>query len=394
MSSNSPTAEPAPTRRSRRPLSARPDAPVEAPENLSSDAAEDAAPAVLGSIAVAAAAVAGSAAGTATPSSRRARRTQAAAGAAPAQAAAAGTTLPDASGEESPVLTASSPSHDPFVEAARALSFTGETAIILPPTATAADTAPVRVAPRAPRHGGRRLAAASFSIGVMSIVGLLAVSMTTPVSAVAAATGTSDIIAAATTQAPAGDVAGAGEIQAYVAPAQIQNTQIDRAENYDTGRLVDLAGVEGISNYSSAVFSNNPNCPVQWPFAVGVTMSYGFGMRDGTMHEGVDFTPGDGAHIQAIAAGTVRISTESGGAFGATVVIDHIVDGQLVSSRYGHMQYGSRQVEVGDTVEVGEYIGRTGDTGRSFGAHTHVEILAGGVTPIDPLPWFQQHATC
>ena len=62
-------------------------------------------------------------------------------------------------------------------------------------------------------------------------------------------------------------------------------------------------------------------------------------------------------------------STDSGGAFGATIVIDHVIDGlQTVATRYAHLQYGSRQVQVGDTVSVGEYIGRTGNTGRSFGA--------------------------
>ena len=367
----------------------------------------DAAPAVLGSIAVAAAALAadsvasgetppaaaGDAPPVAAPLSRRARRGQAPVVASEPTAAAAKPTTASAT----PVSITDGIDDDAFAAAARALSFTGETPIIAPAvTEPAALTAPVHVAPRRVRRSTKRLSAASFSVGVMGIVGLLAVGMTTPVSAVAAATGSSDV-ASTSYQAPAGDVvsaAGAGEIQAYVAPAQYQNTTIDRPGSYDTARLVDLAGVEGISNYSNSVFTNDANCPIQWPFATGVTMSYGFGMRDGTMHEGVDFTPGDGAHIQAISAGTVRISTDSGGAFGVTVVIDHIVDGQLVSSRYGHMQYGSRQVEVGDTVEVGEYIGRTGDTGRSFGAHTHVEILAGGTTPIDPLPWFQQHATC
>jgi murein DD-endopeptidase MepM/ murein hydrolase activator NlpD len=115
-------------------------------------------------------------------------------------------------------------------------------------------------------------------------------------------------------------------------------------------------------------------------------------MRDGTMHEGVDFTPGEGSPIQAVADGVVRESTDSGGAFGVHIVIDHIIDGELVSSSYSHMLYGSRQVEVGDPVTVGTIIGHTGDTGRSFGAHTHFEILANGTTPIDPIPWLREHA--
>ena len=235
------------------------------------------------------------------------------------------------------------------------------------------------------------MAAASFSVGVVGLVGLMTIGMTMPAGAVAAAGATMT-----TTAASAGDVLDpdSDQIQAYVAPAQVQNAEVSRTENYAAGTLVDLAGTAGISNFSTSVFTNNPSCSIQWPFATGVTMTYGFGMRSGRMHEGVDFTPGAGAHIQAIADGVVRISTDSGGAYGVTVVIDHVIDGKLVSTRYAHMQYGSRRVQVGEKVSVGEFIGQTGNTGRSFGAHTHVEVLQNGTTPIDPLPWLRSHATC
>ena len=120
-------------------------------------------------------------------------------------------------------------------------------------------------------------------------------------------------------------------------------------------------------------------------------MSSGFGQRWGRMHEGIDLVPGAGAPIQSIAEGTVRIATESGGAYGVTVYIDHIVDGQVVTSHYSHMQYGSLRVSAGDTVEVGDIIGLVGNTGRSYGAHLHFEIIVNG-TKIDPLPWLQENA--
>ncbi|MCX6501454.1 MAG: M23 family metallopeptidase [Microbacterium sp.] len=184
------------------------------------------------------------------------------------------------------------------------------------------------------------------------------------------------------------------DIQAYVTPAQTQPSPVVSRDGYSTATLVDLAGTVGITNYSSAVFTNNPDCAVQWPYAVGVPMTYGFGMRDGRLHEGTDFVPGAGAHIQAIADGIVSVATDNGGAYGVTIVIDHVVDGRTVSSRYAHMEYDSRQVEVGDTVSVGQYIGRTGDTGRSFGAHLHFEVLQDGTTATDPLPWLRTYATC
>lgn len=288
---------------------------------------------------------------------------------------------------------------DEFEAAARLFAFTGATSVaqsVPEPVAQAsrpvAEGLPVDAAPR--RRSARRVAATSFSVGVMGLVGLLTVGMTMPVSALASASGTANVASAeiATPQSLAvggGDVSG-GAIQAYVAPSQAQAGVVDRADGYSAATYAEMAAASGIKNFSN-FFVNDPTAPIQWPFAVGVPITYGFGMRDGRMHEGVDFVPGDGSPVQAIADGTVRIATESGDAFGVTVLIDHEIDGQLISSRYAHMQYGSLQVVPGQKVTVGTFLGRTGNTGRSFGAHTHFELLQNGTTPIDPLPWLRQH---
>ncbi len=218
----------------------------------------------------------------------------------------------------------------------------------------------------------------------------MAVGMTTPAEAVAAVNGSDaslSVVAMGDNTAPVIDEA---EIQAYVAPGDVQNDTLERSGNYTTTTTAQLASEAGIKNFSN-LFRNNPNSNIQWPFAVGVTMSYGFGMRSGRMHEGIDFTPGNGAPVQAIADGTVRIASEAGGAYGVHVTIDHIVDGQLISSHYAHMQYGSLQVSPGQRVTVGTVIGHTGNTGRSYGAHTHFELLKNGTTAIDPWPWLQQY---
>lgn len=290
---------------------------------------------------------------------------------------------------------------DEFATAARLFSFTGETAIpspVVAPREPVAEGLPAAAAaaPRT-RRNVRRIAATSFSVGVMGVVGLLTVGMTMPVSALASASGTDSVTApeTATTRLAVGgsDVAaGDGEIQAYVAPAQAQAGVVDRADDgYSATTYAKMALDSGITRPSD-FYVNDPTAPIQWPFAVGVSISYGFGMREGGFHEGADFVPGEGSPVQAIADGTVRIATEQGGAFGVTVLIDHEIDGQLVSSRYGHMQYGSLQVTQGEHVKVGQFLGRTGNTGRSFGAHTHVEILQNGTTPIDPIAWLRQHA--
>lgn len=290
---------------------------------------------------------------------------------------------------------------DEFAAAARLFSFTGETPIQVAAAAIAdeprAESEALEVvSPRRRRFTGasfKRATAASASIGVMGVVGLLAVGLTTPAEAVAAAgndvSASSISLASGSPQTMSSD-----EIQAYVAPADAQTTALDRSE-YSTASVAQLnaqiAAASGISHFSD-YFTNDPKSAIQWPFPVGVSISYGFGMRSGTMHEGMDFTPGSGAQIQAVADGTVRIATESGGGYGVMVIIDHIIDGQLVSTRYGHMQYGSLRVKTGETVKVGQIIGLVGDTGHSFGAHLHFEVLQNGTTPIDPEPWLRQHA--
>ncbi|MFG6446448.1 peptidoglycan DD-metalloendopeptidase family protein [Microbacterium sp. P07] len=287
---------------------------------------------------------------------------------------------------------------DEFEVAARLFAFTGETPVQVAADALVtdaddeADAEPSHASGRPRRRrllSFKRVATASFSVGVFGVVGLLAVGMTTPVGAVAAAQGAD---AVKTNLLTASDVASDDEeIQAYVAPADVQAGALDRTDGFEAATLADLAADSGITNFSS-FFVNDPTAAIQWPFAVGVPITYGFGMRSGTMHEGADFVPGAGAPVQAIADGTVRIATESGGAYGVTVVIDHVIDGELVSSRYAHMQYDSLTVSPGDAVTVGTVIGHTGNTGRSYGAHTHFEILAGGTTAIDPIPWLREHA--
>lgn len=253
----------------------------------------------------------------------------------------------------------------------------------------APDAASVHVAPR---RRIRRFITIGASLGAMSLAGLIAVSMTLPTAAVAAGQGgraaalTSLVAASGGSDKKAADE----EIQAFVTSSDVQNESLVRADSFSTVSLVQVAAEQGI-NYSGDVFVNDPDAAIQWPFLVGVGMTYGYGMRSGTLHEGIDFVPGNGAPVQAIADGVVRIATEQGGAYGVTVYIDHVIDGQTITSHYAHMQYGSLQVAEGQTVKVGTVIGKTGNTGRSYGAHMHFELIVNGAT-IDPLPWLQANA--
>ncbi|MEI5584343.1 MULTISPECIES: M23 family metallopeptidase [unclassified Agromyces] len=162
-------------------------------------------------------------------------------------------------------------------------------------------------------------------------------------------------------------------------------------EDYQAQTIEEYARAAGIR--PEATFTNNPLGTIQWPFAVGVHIGDRFGYRNcagcSSNHRGQDFNPGDGAEIQSIADGVVSVSTDAGGSLGAVTMIDHVIDGETVTSVYAHMQYGTRRFEVGDTVEVGDVVGNTGNTGMSTGPHLHFEIRIGGVggTHVDPLEW-------
>lgn len=149
---------------------------------------------------------------------------------------------------------------------------------------------------------------------------------------------------------------------------------------------------------SSGTFVNNPGGTIQWPFAVGVPISSGFGYRPEQpagakpFHSGLDFNPGVGAPIQSIADGVVSSVIESDSGLGVHVTVDHVIDGEHISSVYAHMQFGSVAVSEGQTVAVGDRIGLVGSTGQATGPHLHFELHPDGGEAIDPYSWLVEHA--
>ena len=111
--------------------------------------------------------------------------------------------------------------------------------------------------------------------------------------------------------------------------------------------------------------------PVRWPFPVAVQISSGFGARVApcrycsSYHRGVDFVPGRGAPIYAIADGVVTQQEFSGG-YGEHAYVEHQINGQTVLSVYAHMEAGSSPLEVGDRVSVGDFIGLVGKHGYFY----------------------------
>lgn len=136
--------------------------------------------------------------------------------------------------------------------------------------------------------------------------------------------------------------------------------------------------------------------PIQWPLDPNTPISSYFGGRASpcagcsSYHHGIDFTPGFGVPVHAIADGVAVTRAISG--LGTFVVLQHQVDGQTVYSVYGHMVSGSA-IPVGTKVSRGDVIGLVGNTGQSSGTHLHLAIMVGDYNFVDPLPWMRKHVT-
>jgi murein DD-endopeptidase MepM/ murein hydrolase activator NlpD len=123
--------------------------------------------------------------------------------------------------------------------------------------------------------------------------------------------------------------------------------------------------------------------PVRKPVAGEIELSSGFGVRMDpfigapAMHTGLDFRGDMGEPIRATAAGKVTQAGWSGG-YGKMVEVDH---GNGLATRYGHLS--EIDVSVGQSIRLGQTVGRLGSTGRSTGPHLHYETRVGGEA-IDP----------
>ena len=123
--------------------------------------------------------------------------------------------------------------------------------------------------------------------------------------------------------------------------------------------------------------------PVRKPMMGELDSTSGFGMRTDpfirapAMHTGLDFRAETGEPARATAAGTVTMAGWNGG-YGKMVEVDH---GNGFATRYAHLS--AIDVAVGDTIRIGQVVGRVGSTGRSTGPHLHYETRVDG-DAVDP----------
>ena len=103
-----------------------------------------------------------------------------------------------------------------------------------------------------------------------------------------------------------------------------------------------------------------------------------YGMRKGKKHYGVDFRVNIGDTVYSIFCGRVRIAKWDE-QYGYVVVIRNYNMSETV---YAHLD--TILVKVNQEIEVGQPIGLGGNTGRSSGAHLHLELRYKGY-PINPI---------
>ncbi len=151
--------------------------------------------------------------------------------------------------------------------------------------------------------------------------------------------------------------------------------------------LTDLAKKSAPEMLFKGPFQQLGNSQVEARFADTRTYVYKGKEVDRQVHLGFDLAVTANVPVVAAEAGTIAHATDLC-IYWNCVVIDH---GLGVQSLYGHLS--SIGVKVGDHVEKGAELGRSGMTGLAGGDHLHFTMLVGGqqVTPVDwwSKQWFE-----
>jgi murein DD-endopeptidase MepM/ murein hydrolase activator NlpD len=154
------------------------------------------------------------------------------------------------------------------------------------------------------------------------------------------------------------------------------NGELRRANNQ---YIADLAKKTSPDLLFNDEFQQLGDSQVEAKFADTRTYVYKGKDVDQQVHLGFDLAVTANVPIKAAQKGVI-VHAAYLGIYGNCVVIDH---GMGVQSLYGHLS--SIGVKVGDKVDKGQVIGRSGMTGLAGGDHLHFTMLVGGqqVTPVD-----------
>jgi len=134
----------------------------------------------------------------------------------------------------------------------------------------------------------------------------------------------------------------------------------------------------------NSVFLPMPNAQVMSAFADHRTYRFNGEVVDQQDHLGFDLASVKRASIPAANAGRVVLARYFG-IYGYSVVVDH---GYGLQSLYAHLS--ELRVAEGETVERGQAVGASGETGLAGGDHLHFTMLLHGLA-ISPKEWWDEH---
>ena len=157
------------------------------------------------------------------------------------------------------------------------------------------------------------------------------------------------------------------------------------------GRKAAEAKIREVTSQASAskplwqgVFRQQPNTKVFANFPEERTYIADERVVDTQWHLGIDLASNRQSPVEAANAGRV-VFTGPNGIYGNTVILDH---GLGLFTLYAHLS--EIAVQVGQTVNPGQPLGRTGETGLAGGDHLHFATLVHGVY-VTPLEWWDPH---
>lgn len=147
----------------------------------------------------------------------------------------------------------------------------------------------------------------------------------------------------------------------------------------NNAKIASLAQQTDASILWRGPFKQLVNTAVEAGFADQRTYVYQGQDIDNAVHLGYDLASLSMAPVQASNHGKVLFAGWLG-IYGNCVILDH---GMGLQSLYAHLS--SIDVKVGDPVELGARLGRTGATGLAAGDHLHFTMLLDGhaITPVD-----------
>ncbi len=185
-------------------------------------------------------------------------------------------------------------------------------------------------------------------------------------------------------------VVNSGETLTHIANkynTSIQNLlEANNLENSTIYTSQELKIAEDLPTEKTVAVTDTENLNFIWPTEwKGTTSDWGYridlvtGKRE-VKHEGIDLKASFNTPVYTPEKGIVRIAGWLKG-HGKTIIIDH---GNGYSTRFAHLNFIN--LKAGDTVQKGELIGKSGNTGKSTGPHLHYEIRL-NEEPLNPLDY-------